>query len=261
MNIISRSKAKELGLTHYFTGKECIRGHVDKRYASGKCVSCAQEDTKSWREDNRERSNELRRGQYWKDPEVARESAKKYRKENPDKVRDYNLEKYWDDPDKMRARRKEYYWNNRDAIRKKDSEYGKANRAERLEAERRYIAKNREKVRARKRAYNNRKYKEDKHHKAIVFMRRQLSGLFAGKKGRTENLLGYTRDDLVSHIESNFEDGMSWDNYGEWHIDHITPISHFLKEGNDMPHVVHALGNLQPLWAFDNLSKGARLLD
>jgi hypothetical protein len=57
-----------------------------------------------------------------------------------------------------------------------------------------------------------------------------------------------------------FRDGMSWENYGEWHIDHIMPINHFIKSGITDPAIVNALENLQPLWAYENLSKGDRIL-
>ena len=52
-------------------------------------------------------------------------------------------------------------------------------------------------------------------------------------------------------MASKFLEGMSWDNHGEWHIDHIRPISSFPT--NSPPSEVHALANLQPLWAKDNL--------
>ena len=67
------------------------------------------------------------------------------------------------------------------------------------------------------------------------------------KIGSTFDLLGYSYDELRIHIESLFTDGMNWENYGEWHVDHIKPLSKFK---NDEPiSVVNALSNLQPLWA------------
>lgn len=68
--------------------------------------------------------------------------------------------------------------------------------------------------------------------------------------------LGYTSFQLKEHLEKQFLDGMSWDNWGkEWHIDHRMPVSRW-PLGSD-PSEVNALSNLQPLWKFDNLSKGA----
>ncbi len=78
------------------------------------------------------------------------------------------------------------------------------------------------------------------------------------KKQRACDELGYASIDLKNHMESLFTDGMCWGNHGEWHIDHIKPVSLFVKEGETDPSVINALDNLQPLWASDNLSKGAK---
>jgi hypothetical protein len=73
------------------------------------------------------------------------------------------------------------------------------------------------------------------------------------KQDHTVNLLGYTAEDLKQHLEKLFRDGMSWENYGEWHIDHIKPISSFDKDAD--PKVINSLENLQPLWALENYVK------
>jgi hypothetical protein len=67
-------------------------------------------------------------------------------------------------------------------------------------------------------------------------------------------IVNFTNDDLKIHIESLFKEGMSWDNYGKWHVDHIKPVSLFNAE--DDISIVNSLENLQPLWASENLSKG-----
>jgi len=78
------------------------------------------------------------------------------------------------------------------------------------------------------------------------------------KGGKTFTLLGYTGKELAEHLESQFKDGMSWDNMGEWHIDHIRPVSSFNFTTTDCEDFKKcwALDNLQPLWAADNMSKG-----
>ena len=81
---------------------------------------------------------------------------------------------------------------------------------------------------------------------------------FAGKRKNAEDRLGYTHEQLKHHIESQFKEGMSWDNRSEWHIDHIKPIKAFLDEGITDPTIINALSNLQPLWAHENLSKSAK---
>ena len=79
------------------------------------------------------------------------------------------------------------------------------------------------------------------------------------KHSRSEVLLGYGPHKLRTHLEDLFVDGMSWANYGLWHIDHITPVKWFLVHGIEDAAVVNALANLQPLWAADNLSKGSKV--
>lgn len=89
------------------------------------------------------------------------------------------------------------------------------------------------------------------------------------KQGRAEKFCGYndyigcTPQELVQHLESQFYEcpstgkTMTWDNHGEWHIDHIRPLASFdlTKEKEFMQ--AHHYTNLQPLWAEENLSKGA----
>jgi len=76
-----------------------------------------------------------------------------------------------------------------------------------------------------------------------------------------EDLVGYTCEDLMSHLESQFKDGMSWDNKGQWHIDHIIPRSHFHFNGPEDTEFKKcwALNNLQPLWAEENLKKYTKI--
>ena len=78
----------------------------------------------------------------------------------------------------------------------------------------------------------------------------------------TFELLGYTLEELMSHLESLFTEGMSWDNYGEWHVDHKIPMNSFEFESTDDEGFKQCwcLNNLQPLWGPDNLSKGTKLL-
>lgn len=105
-----------------------------------------------------------------------------------------------------------------------------------------------------KKSWSNWRKKESS--KAITFMRDSLRRVLKiEKNGRTEKILGYTRLELKSHIERQFTKGMTWENHGEWHIDHITPISAFLAQGIEDPKVINCLTNLKPVWAKDNLKK------
>jgi len=85
-------------------------------------------------------------------------------------------------------------------------------------------------------------------------LRRRLSS----KKGKsTFSFLPYTIDELIKHLEKLFTVGMTWENYGYWHIDHKIPDCKFnYKNVEDREfQKCWALKNLQPLWALDNLRK------
>lgn len=76
-----------------------------------------------------------------------------------------------------------------------------------------------------------------------------------------KNLVGYTLTELMEHLESKFQPGMTWDNYGEWHIDHIIPKSSFNITSIDCDDFKKCwcLENLQPLWAKDNIKKSNKI--
>jgi hypothetical protein len=88
-------------------------------------------------------------------------------------------------------------------------------------------------------------------------MRNALLG--RAKTEKTFELIGCSPTEFRSYIEKMFVDGMAWENYGKWHVDHIIPISSFdlniLEERQKAFHYT----NCQPLWAIDNLKKGVKL--
>jgi hypothetical protein len=67
---------------------------------------------------------------------------------------------------------------------------------------------------------------------------------------------------LIIHLESQFKDTMSWDNYGEWHVDHKLPITSFnIEEMRDKEFMkCWALENLQPMWGEENIRKSNKIL-
>lgn len=79
-----------------------------------------------------------------------------------------------------------------------------------------------------------------------------------GKSGSAIKDMGCTVGELRAHLEARFAPGMTWDNYGTWHIDHIKPLAKF--DLNDHMQLLEACNykNLQPLWAKENQSKGIR---
>ena len=76
-----------------------------------------------------------------------------------------------------------------------------------------------------------------------------------------EDFVDYTISELKQHLESLFKPGMSWDNYGDWEIDHVIPVSAFQYNSPDDPTFKQcwSLTNLQPLWRHDNRTKSDRI--
>ena len=92
------------------------------------------------------------------------------------------------------------------------------------------------------------------------YVYQSLKGTKAGRKW--QSLVGYTTDELRRHLERQFLAGMSWENYGEWHIDHIRPIASFRfssPEDADF-RACWAMSNLRPLWAMENIRKADRVI-
>ena len=109
----------------------------------------------------------------------------------------------------------------------------------------------------RARDYNNRRRSEDPFYRLKQNMRsacrRTVKQLSIGKKpASTFKWIGCSPEELKAHLEFLFIEGMTWNNYGEWHVDHIRPVCSFSPE--EWKQINHYT-NLQPLWAEDNLAK------
>jgi hypothetical protein len=149
-----------------------------------------------------------------------------------------------------KKKQKEYVESNKDKIKEYQKKYREENK-ENIKKIRKEYNKVRN-IRHKERYENDIEYKVRKIHRSILksFLRRMKIG---PKKDTTSKVLGYSYSELKEHLESLFLEGMTWNNHGEWHIDHIKPISSF--EVTDIPSVVNSLENLQPLWAIDNMRK------
>lgn len=80
-----------------------------------------------------------------------------------------------------------------------------------------------------------------------ILLRNTITRIGQTKQDKTIKLLGYSALELKEHIDKQFTDGMSWNNYGEWHIDHINPVYTFDKDTS--VNIINSLSNLRPLWA------------
>jgi len=95
--------------------------------------------------------------------------------------------------------------------------------------------------------------------RAVASLRSRLAKVVKGERRDVHliQLLGCSRAELVAHLERQFWPGMTWENYGKWHVDHVIPCA--AAEGAEGMKRVWHYSNLQPLWAADNFLKNARM--
>ncbi|MBX4941134.1 hypothetical protein [Rhizobium binae] len=213
-------------------------GHRDG--FGSQCKACKRVADSEYRARNPEKNKEEYRRRieanpnyhaelYAKDPEKAKATVAKWQKDNPEKRREIHK--------RFRESNPEYY-----------KEWPK---------------RNPEKTKERRRKQYEKKISTPRgklENSVKVGVHRGLTN--GSKAGRsTFSLLGYTSDDLREHLEKLFLPGMTWENYGDWHVDHKIPKSAFNYETPDDIDFKRcwALSNLQPLWAVDNIRKNARL--
>ena len=107
--------------------------------------------------------------------------------------------------------------------------------------------------------YGRMKLDTDPTYKLIHNMRRRLLHAVKGygdKYDTTMNLVGCNSIKLREYIEAKFTEGMTWENQGSWHIDHIQPCCSFDLTSEEEQKKCFHFTNLQPLWAIENLKKG-----
>ena len=138
------------------------------------------------------------------------------------------------------------------------------NRKKRLAQQKKYNqSRDKAQLRAWRREYFQKRRDNDPLYRMISSLRtRTHQAVKAAGLGRklesTISLLGCSTEDLKSHLEQQFKPGMTWDNYGQWHVDHIRPCADFDLSVEAEQRACFHYTNLQPLWRHENLSKGAR---
>lgn len=208
---------------------------------------------KQWREKNKN----YFKNRAAKDPlfrQKQLEYNKKWREKNPEKIRK-SWKKYNDKvKDKKREYDKLYYQKNKKTICDYKEQY-------------RNKPGYKEKMRKYRREYAKTRLKDDIVFKLKVRLRERLSNAlkFKLKKGSAVKDLGCTGEELKIYLESLFQEGMSWDNYGikngQWSIDHIIPLSKVNLENREELLKVCHFSNLRPMWHVDNIKKGNKLVN
>lgn len=161
----------------------------------------------------------------YKNKEDAKRNKREYYLKNREKDRDRNRSDYF----------KDYYQKNKKIINEKTRDW--------------------------KNEYDKNRRRTDINFRIKCALRSRFGSLIRhkNKTGSAVQDLGCSVSEFIKYIEQKFSDGMTWENYGEWHFDHIKPLSSFNLENRDELLQACHYSNIQPLWAIDNLKKGSRI--
>lgn len=178
-----------------------------------------------------DKQKENKKAAYWADPEAASERNR------------INRERY---REAILATQKAWYLANQDAQRIKSKAHYEANKQSYIDGNRR---------RTNQRVKTDPVFALSRRIRSLIYIRIYSGGYT--KRSKSQEILGCTWPEFKQHIECQFTLGMSWDRLGEIHLDHIIPLATARNE-DDVIRLNH-FTNIRPLWAKDNLSKGAKL--
>jgi len=155
---------------------------------------------------------------------------------------------------------------NKEYMSNKSKTWYEQNKEHRKEYLKEYREKNIDKIREVKRNYERNRKHNDPLYKLISNFRTAIYQVL--KESNVEknkhyfDILQYTPVSLINHLESQFDENMNWENYGEWHVDHKLPITSFniQKMGDEEFMRCWSLDNLQPMWEKDNIRKSNKIL-
>lgn len=181
------------------------------------------------------------RERYQREKEKIKERQKRYYQANSSKIIEYQEEYRLNNRDKINARQKKYYAKNKDII----ATYKSSKRYKKL-----------------RQAARHKRRETDPSYKILDNCRRRINAAITKgyKSEKTQQLLGCSITFLKEHLEQQFTAGMSWKNYGKWHIDHIKPCSSFDLTKHEEQLLCFHWRNLQPLWALANIRKNNKIL-
>jgi hypothetical protein len=184
--------------------------------------------------------------------------GKDYRTQNKQKVKDLN--KFYQKNNKEKINLKTKKW--RDKNKKREIERNKKWKIENKEKVKKYKTewknKNKEKWVELKKKNHLKKYKTDPIYKIKISVRRIIYRYIKTKKFSNPEIIGCDYEFFKTYFEGLFTDKMCWENYGEWHIDHIIPLCSATSE--EEIYKLNHYTNLRPLWAEENLKKGGKLI-
>ena len=255
---------------------EFIKNKQRKDGLHSQCKSCVNEKRKKYREVNYEKIRSKQKEYEKQNYEKILSRTREWREKNREKIRLKSKAYYLNNSERLKEYSKSWKLNNQDRVKAHAKSWASKIQGRHAEIWKKRKEENPQKLIEKRRNYY-RKNKEIENSRANNYMktRRRIVPIFRlrcsirsristvlkrqgiGKSSSTAEILGCNWDTLRLHIESLFLPGMTWENRDLWHIDHKIPLSS-ASSSEEVIRLNHYT-NLQPLWAEDNLKKGAKL--
>ena len=218
-----------------------------------------------------EKKKQYNKEYYLNNKEKLIQKRKEYRLNNKEKQKQYKKEYYLNNKEKIKQKIKEYrlnnkekikQWrlNNREKIIQQKKEHYLKNKKHYNQKCKQWRLNNKKHIREYYHKYEKERFKIDPNYKLVKLIRNRINSVLKGKykSKSTIKLLGCSIEECWQHLESKFQPGMTRDNYGKWHVDHIKPCASFDLTDPEQQKICFHYTNLQPLWAIDNIKKGAK---
>ena len=229
------------------------------------CKKCRCNQTKKYHEEHKEERNEYAKKYREEHREELNEYMKKYNEENREQLLGQGRKRYEENREKMLEQNKKYREEHREELNEYAKKYREEHREKLLEQNKKYREEHREELIEYAVNYTRERLKTDPLYKLIHTLRSRIYNAIRNQYGEKAHssmeLIGCTIQEVRCHIESQFVEGMTWDNHGKWHIDHIRPCASFNLEDPEEQKKCFHFTNLQPLWAEDNLRKSDKFSD
>jgi hypothetical protein len=175
--------------------------------------------------------------------ECCKKQAIQWNQNNKELTKQYKAQYYQNNKERKKEYNSQYYQNNKEHLKEYSAQWYKDNKEHRNQ-------------------YEKERYHSDPLYNLMRKLRVRTNQAFKRKGWKkdssTQKMLGCDWETLKIHMESQFKDGMSWDNMGEWHDDHIIPLDCAIDE-EEIKKLSHYT-NLQPMWGPENQSKSNKVL-
>lgn len=210
---------------------------------------------------NRDKLRAQERARYAKNAKLGAAKKRAWRNANIEKFNRWQRQRYAANPEYYRSRSRRYLQIHSNEVRARTKLRRAKKRDELREYYRNYRNKNIDKIRASIGRKTKERYWSDPLFRLEKLIRNRVRSVIKTRRINkpTEKIVGCSIPDLIIYLESKFEIGMTWDNYGrgngKWHVDHVMPCAIFdLSKPEHRKRCFH-FSNLQPLWEPENLRK------